>query len=111
MSKSLFTATMLLAGIVFLHSYAKTDNGTTATGNPNPTEMLRQLPDSVFTDVKMEDLLRDEVYMKLAADGWSPQEIVAIMNPRKRKTAMLPMPSSGFQPTDEQPAETRCINS
>ena len=66
MSKSLFTATMLLAGIVFLHSYAKTDNGTTATGNPNPTEMLRQLPDSVFTDVKMEDLLRDEVYMKLA---------------------------------------------
>lgn len=80
MSKSLFTATMLLAGIVFLHSYAKTDNGTTATGNPNPTEMLRQLPDSVFTDVKMEDLLRDEVYMKLAADGWSPQEIVAIMN-------------------------------
>ncbi len=80
MSKSLLTATLLLVGIVFLHSYAKTDKGSSLKGRPNPTEVLKALPDSVFTDVKMEDLLRDEVYMKLAADGWSPQEIVAIMN-------------------------------
>ena len=37
------------------------------------------LPDSVFEYVKMEDLLDDEVYIKLAHDGWSPQEIVTIM--------------------------------
>lgn len=80
MSKSLLTATLLLVSIVFLHSYAKTDKGSSLKGRPNPTEVLKALPDSVFTDVKMEDLLRDEVYMKLAADGWSPQEIVAIMN-------------------------------
>lgn len=81
MSKSLLTATLLLAGIVFLHSYARTDKGSgPGKEHADPTYVLRGLPDSVFTDVKMEDLLRDEVYMKLAADGWSPQEIVAIMN-------------------------------
>ena len=37
------------------------------------------LPDSAFEYVKMEDLLDDQVYMKLAHDGWSPQEIVTIM--------------------------------
>lgn len=41
---------------------------------------LHELPDSVFGDVKKEDLLEDEVYVKLARDGWSSKEIVTIMN-------------------------------
>lgn len=41
---------------------------------------VRELPDSVFNSVEMEDLLNDEVYLKLAHEGWSPEEIVTIMN-------------------------------
>lgn len=42
-------------------------------------EILKNLPDSVFVNVKTEDLLNDEVYMKLAHDGWTPREIMTIM--------------------------------
>lgn len=38
------------------------------------------LPDSVFKEIKKEDLLNDEVYIKLAHDGWYPQEISRIMD-------------------------------
>ena len=38
------------------------------------------LPDSAYEQVRKEDLLNDEVYMKLARDGWFPQEITRIMN-------------------------------
>ena len=38
------------------------------------------LPDSAYEQVKKEDLLNDEVYMKLARDGWYPQEITRIMD-------------------------------
>ena len=38
------------------------------------------LPDSAYERVKKEDLLNDEVYMKLARDGWYPQEITRIMD-------------------------------
>lgn len=37
------------------------------------------LPDSIFEDVVTEDLLDDEVYLKLARDGWTPIEISRIM--------------------------------
>ncbi|MCH5329075.1 MAG: hypothetical protein J1E02_08635, partial [Coprobacter sp.] len=43
-------------------------------------QVMRNLPDSVFQDVKMEDLLDDEVYLKLAYDGWSSREIATIMS-------------------------------
>lgn len=51
----------------------------------NIQEKLNQVPDSVFKDVKMEDLLADEVYVKLARDGWSAEEIKAIMSDYVRK--------------------------
>ena len=38
------------------------------------------LPDSAYEQVRKEDLLNDEVYMKLARDGWYPQEITRIMD-------------------------------
>lgn len=40
---------------------------------------LSAIPDSVYQDVAKEDLLLDEVYVKLARDGWSSDEIKAIM--------------------------------
>lgn len=42
-------------------------------------EIMRALPDSVFDNVKIEDLLDDEVYLKLAKDGWTSREIATIM--------------------------------
>lgn len=39
---------------------------------------LNSIPDSMFSSVKKEDLLADEVYMKLARDGWSQNEIKSI---------------------------------
>ena len=42
--------------------------------------MVREMPDSVFEAVEMEDLLNDEVYLKLAHEGWSQEEIVNIMS-------------------------------
>ncbi|MEG1586072.1 MAG: LamG-like jellyroll fold domain-containing protein [Bacteroidales bacterium] len=46
---------------------------------------LKQVPDSLFTDVKQEDLLKDEVYIKLARDGWNAEEIKKIMGDYIRK--------------------------
>lgn len=42
-------------------------------------QTLDSLPDSAYGSVKKEDLLNDEVYVKLARDGWSSQEIERIM--------------------------------
>ncbi len=41
---------------------------------------VRNLPDSMFIPVQQEDLLNDEVYLKLAHEGWSSDEIVTIMS-------------------------------
>ena len=41
---------------------------------------ISTLPDSAYEQVKKEDLLGDEVYIKLARDGWYPQEITQIMD-------------------------------
>lgn len=42
--------------------------------------LLQTLPDSLYERVRREDLLQDEVYVKLARDGWNNQEIVRIMD-------------------------------
>lgn len=42
-------------------------------------KMMDEMPDSLYEDVKVEDLLKDEVYIKLACDGWSSREIQSIM--------------------------------
>ncbi len=41
---------------------------------------VKNLPDSLFAPVQMEDLLNDEVYLKLAHEGWSREEIMKIMS-------------------------------
>lgn len=46
---------------------------------------LNKIPDSVYTEVKKENLLEDDVYVKLARDGWSNEEIRIIMNDYIRK--------------------------
>lgn len=43
-------------------------------------QAIMALPDSAYENVKKEDLLNDEVYIKLARDGWYPQEITRIMD-------------------------------
>lgn len=42
-------------------------------------KVLQTLPDSLYERVRREDLLQNEVYVKLARDGWNNQEIVRIM--------------------------------
>lgn len=46
---------------------------------------LNSIPDSLYDSVKQEDLLVDEVYVKLARDGWSQDEIRKIMGDYVRK--------------------------
>lgn len=43
-------------------------------------KVLQTLPDSLYERVRREDLLQNEVYVKLARDGWNNQEIVRIMD-------------------------------
>lgn len=43
-------------------------------------QLATALPDSAFQSIRKEDLLQDEVYIKLARDGWQPNEITRIMN-------------------------------
>lgn len=42
--------------------------------------VLESMSDSDYENVRKEDLLRDEVYIKLARDGWSSHEIMRIMD-------------------------------
>ncbi len=56
--------------------------GTNKKTKEEPSHLeleVRNLPDSLFTPVQMEDLIDDEVYLKLAHEGWSREEIVKIM--------------------------------
>lgn len=46
---------------------------------------IQEISDTLFSDVKKEDLLVDEVYIKLARDGWSQDEIRRVMNNYVRK--------------------------
>lgn len=55
------------------------DNGKTKKKRLKMEQAISVLPDSAYERVKKEDLLNDEVYIKLARDGWYPQEITRIM--------------------------------
>lgn len=111
MIKRLLSATLVLLSIAIMHSYAKTQKkGRNQKERADLEKALLALPDSVFEEVKMEDLLFDEVYLKLASDGWSPKEITTIMRSatRDKKSARLKfgygeyakqwMPAYGRQP-------------
>lgn len=43
-------------------------------------QAISALPDTAYASVRKEDLLNDEVYIKLARDGWNAQEISRIMD-------------------------------
>ena len=95
MIKKLFLTTQLLFCCFVLHSYARNEYASDSDRDlKRRNKMVKEaalLPDSAFEYVKMEDLLDDQVYMKLAHDGWSPQEIVTIMKTalKDRKAANL----------------------
>ena len=82
MIKKLFLTTQLLFCCFVLHSYARNEYASDSDRDlKRRNKMVKEaalLPDSAFEYVKMEDLLDDQVYMKLAHDGWSPQEIVTV---------------------------------
>jgi len=69
---------------LLLVAYLRADGASVgAKGNkekqPSLELRVKNLPDSLFTPVEKEDLLDDEVYLKLAHEGWSREEIVTIM--------------------------------
>lgn len=122
MIKKLFLTTQLLFCCFVLHSYARNEYASDSDRDlKRRNKMVKEaalLPDSAFEYVKMEDLLDDQVYMKLAHDGWSPQEIVTIMK-TALKTVRLPrtnsvtdgMPSNGYPLTVSCRAEIRSTSS
>lgn len=79
MKKRSFISVLLFTGILTIGVYAEK-----FSKEQKHTERLESvalsLPDSVFEDVTMEDLIDDEVYLKLAHDGWTAKEISLIMN-------------------------------
>ncbi len=83
MLKKLLLSAFLLSLAMVAHLYAR-GKGDKAQREREKLSMLetavRELPDSIFKPVEMEDLLNDEVYLKLAHEGWSPEEIVKIMH-------------------------------
>ncbi len=84
MIKRIFFTTLLLLcfGVAcnYAWHYTAQDYDKKLRKRSKLEQSLRHLPDSIFDDVKMEDLLVDEVYVKLARDGWSPGEIRSIMS-------------------------------
>ncbi len=83
MIKKLLPSTLILASVMAVHIYAGTFGEADAMECKKPSRLenvVRELPDSIFGQVEMEDLLDDEVYLKLAHEGWSADEIVKIMN-------------------------------
>lgn len=74
-------------------------------------EIMKNLPDSVFENVDIEDLLDDEVYLKLAKDGWTPREITAIMETAvKDKSKARRRDSYGAYAKEWRPAFGRTMN-
>ena len=80
-----------LLGSVAFSSYAKSTKETPEERQKRMEQVALSLPDSLFENVKNEDLLDDEVYLKLARDGWSSREITTIMETavKDKQTARL----------------------
>lgn len=79
MKRRFLSVTILAITFLAIYVYASADTSKEQKRQQQMEQILKNLPDSVFEDVKIEDLLNDEVYLKLAHDGWSPREISAIM--------------------------------
>lgn len=70
----------LLLPVVLIQANLKQDKKVTGKKRSKMEHTVSTLPDSAYEQVKKEDLLNDEVYIKLARDGWYPQEITSIMD-------------------------------
>ncbi len=82
MVKKLILVSSLLSLLLGVQSYA--DGATKSTKRARGEtsrleEAVMNMPDSMFLPVEQEDLLDDEVYLKLAKEGWSREEIMTIM--------------------------------
>lgn len=75
-----FSAFLLLSFLVIAMYATIADDNDKDKKKAKMQQVLEHLPDSAYTNVKKEDLLNDEVYVKLARDGWNSQEIERIMN-------------------------------
>lgn len=77
----LLTPLLLLAASAITISNVAEGKRNNSTGKSMQREMqLRAMEDSLLMQVKKEDLLDDEVYQKLAYEGWTPPEIIKIMS-------------------------------
>ncbi len=77
---NLFFSSIILAAACGAYSYAAKEPANKGKGNFSQLiNKSRELPDTLFQPVDMEDLLDDKVYLKLASEGWYPTEIVPIM--------------------------------
>lgn len=70
----------LMLPFVFMQAHLGRDKDVDGKKRSKMERAVSTLPDSAYEQVKKEDLLNDEVYIKLARDGWYPQEITRIMD-------------------------------
>ena len=82
---------MLLASLLIVTFASAKNPSKEERKRQRMEEIMKNLPDSVFENVNVEDLLDDEVYLKLAKDGWSTREITTIMETavKDKKTARM----------------------
>lgn len=69
-----------LLPLMFMQAHLSDDKDVNDKKRAKMERAVSTLPDSAYEQVKKEDLLNDEVYIKLARDGWFPQEITNIMD-------------------------------
>lgn len=78
--KPLIVSSIILGVVCGAYMYAaKRPVNKNAGSIAGLEEKARDLPDSLFESVDKEDLLDDKVYLRLASEGWYPEEIVPIM--------------------------------
>lgn len=82
LTKKLLLCSSLLAILAVGYLSVSGAPGKVKADEEEKSRLVRKvqlLPDSLFESVEKEDLLNDEVYLKLAHEGWSREEIVTIM--------------------------------
>ncbi len=78
--RSLLFSSIILAAAGGICGYANASaSGKRSAAKPRLEDEVRQMPDSLFRSVDMEDLLDERVYIDLAREGWSASEILSVM--------------------------------
>lgn len=88
----------LLLPFVFMQAHLGREKNVDDKKRSKMERAVSTLPDSAYEQVKKEDLLNDEVYIKLARDGWFPQEIY---NPQIQISAESETKRSIFRKRDK----------